>query len=218
MKVINLGVNNSVLNNYVAAMRDKKAQKDPMKFRYNLERVGAIFAYEISRTLDYSVKEVVTPLGIASVPTTDSEVVLAAILRAALPLHQGMLKVFENAPCAFVSAYRKYDRNDGGYNINMEYCTAPSIEGRVLVIMDAMLATGVSVELALDKLLEKGNPAHIHIVSPLASLDAVNHLKKKYMGEDVTLWVAAIDEELTTRGLIIPGLGDAGDLAFGSKA
>ena len=216
MKVINLGEKNSILNNYVAAMRDIKAQKDPMRFRRNMERVGEIFAIEISRTLEYSPKEVVTPLGIANVPTCDSTVVLAAILRAALPLHQGMLNIFENAPCAFVSAYRKFDKG-GDYHISMEYCTCPDTEGKTLVIMDAVLATGSSMELALERITEKGSPAKIHIVAPVASRDAVDGLKKRYMNEDVTLWVAAIDEELTTRGLLIPGLGDAGDLSFGAK-
>lgn len=215
MKVINLGKENSILNNFMAQMRDKDIQKDRMRFRRNLERIGEIFAYEISKTLDYSVKKVVTPLGIADVPTPDTPTVAATILRAGLPLHQGILNFLENSQSAFVAAYRKYDRGDS-FHINIEYSSSPQLDGKVLILADTMLATGASLELAYNRLCEDGKPAYTHIVCPLASSDAVEHLMKT-MGNDITLWVAAIDEELTSRSYIVPGLGDAGDLAYGDK-
>ena len=207
MKVINLGKENSILNNFMAQMRDKDIQKDRMRFRRNLERIGEIFAYEISKTLDYSVKKVVTPLGIADVPTLDTPTVAATILRAGLPLHQGILNFLENSQSAFVAAYRKYDRGDS-FHINIEYSSSPQLDGKVLILADTMLATGASLELAYNRLCEDGKPAYTHIVCPLASSDAVEHLMKT-MGNDITLWVAAIDEELTSRSYIVPGLGDA---------
>ena len=215
MKVINLGKENSILNNFMAQMRDKDIQKDRMRFRRNLERIGEIFAYEISKTLDYSVKKVVTPLGIADVHTLDTPTVAATILRAGLPLHQGILNFLENSQSAFVAAYRKYDRGDS-FHINIEYSSSPQLDGKVLILADTMLATGASLELAYNRLCEDGKPAYTHIVCPLASSDAVEHLMKT-MGNDITLWVAAIDEELTSRSYIVPGLGDAGDLAYGDK-
>lgn len=215
MKVINLGKDNSVLNNFMAQLRDKDIQKDRMRFRKNLERIGEIFAYEISRTLDYSVKEVVTPLGIAEVPTLDTPIVAATILRAGLPLHQGILNFLENSQSAFVAAYRKYDRGDS-FHINIEYSNSPDLTGKILILADTMLATGASLEIAYNRLCENGTPAYTHIVCPLSSSDAVEHLMKT-MGDNITLWVAAIDEELTSRSYIVPGLGDAGDLAYGDK-
>ena len=215
MKVINLGKENSILNNFMAQMRDKDIQKDRMRFRRNLERIGEIFAYEISKTLDYSVKKVVTPLGIADVPTLDTPTVAATILRAGLPLHQGILNFLENSQSAFVAAYRKYDRGDS-FHINIEYSSSPGLSGKTLILADTMLATGASLKIAYDRLCEDGDPVHTHLVCPVSSADAVEHLMKN-MSKDVTLWVAAIDEELTSRSYIVPGLGDAGDLAYGDK-
>lgn len=215
MKLVNLGENNSVLNRFVAQMRDKDIQKDSMRFRRNLERLGEIFAYEISKTLDYSVKQVVTPLGIANVRTDDNKIVIGTILRAGLPLHQGILNYFDDAQNAFVAAYRKYDKGDS-FHINIEYSSAPELKGKTLILADTMLATGASLEIAYNKLCEDGEPEYTHLVCPISSMDAVEHLKK-VMPEKVTLWVAAIDEELTSHSYIIPGLGDAGDLAFGEK-
>ncbi|MCM1177586.1 MAG: uracil phosphoribosyltransferase [Bacteroidales bacterium] len=215
MKIINLGEGNSVLNNFVAQMRDKDIQKDSMRFRRNLERLGEIFAYEISKTLDYSEKHIVTPLGIANMSTVDSTIVAATILRAGLPLHQGILNYFDNAQNAFVAAYRKYDKGDS-FHINIEYASTPALEGKILILADTMLATGASLEIAYRRLCEEGKPSHTHLVCPISSAEAVEHLKKS-MGDDVTLWVAAIDEELTGHSYIVPGLGDAGDLAFGEK-
>ena len=216
MKVINLGEKNSILNKFVAQMRDKDVQKDSMRFRRNLERLGEIFAYEISQTMENSPKEVVTPLGIASVPTYDEKVVVATILRAGLPLHQGILNYFDDAQNAFVAAYRKYDKGED-FHIQIEYASAPELAGKTLILADAMLATGASLEVAYKRLCEEGEPFHTHLVCPIASAYAVEYLQKHLSGENVTLWVATIDEELTSHSYIVPGLGDAGDLAYGVK-
>lgn len=216
MKVINLGESNSVLNSFMSQLRDKDIQKDRMRFRRNLERVGEIFAYEISKVLDYSTKKVCTPLGIADIPTYDNQLVIATILRAGLPLHHGILNVFDNAQNAFVAAYRKYDRGDD-FHINIEYASSPSLTGKTLILADTMLATGSSLEITYNRLLEDGEPQHTHLVCPVSSVFAVDYIKKHLPSDKVTLWVAAIDEELTTHSYIVPGLGDAGDLAYGDK-
>jgi len=216
MKVINLGEGNSILNKFVSQMRDKKIQKDSMRFRRNLERLGEIFAYEISKTLEYSEKPVTTPLGIANMRTHDDSVVVATILRAGLPLHQGILNYFDDAQNAFVAAYRKYDKGEG-FHINIEYASNHDLEGKILILADTMLATGASLEIAYEKLCEHGKPKHTHIVCPISSAYAVEYLQKNLDGRNITLWVAAIDEELTSKSYIVPGLGDAGDLAFGIK-
>ena len=216
MKVINLGETNSVLNNYVAQLRDISIQKDRMRFRNNLQRIGHIFAYELSKTLDYSLKDVVTPLGVASVPTYNDRLVLATILRAGLPLHQGLLDVFENAESAFVAAFRKYDKGDD-FHINIQYATAPNLDGKTLILCDTMLATGLSIEVAFDKLCEDGQPSYTHLVCPICSVFAVEYLQKHLDGDKITLWTAAMDEELTSHSYIVPGLGDAGDLCYGEK-
>jgi uracil phosphoribosyltransferase len=216
MKVINIGENNSILNKFVAQMRDITIQKDSLRFRRNLERLGEIFAYEISKTLEYSEKPVTTPLGIANMRTHDDKVVVATILRAGLPLHQGILNYFDDAQNAFVAAYRKYDKGEG-FHINIEYASTPDLEGKTLILADTMLATGSSLEIAYKKLCEQGTPKHTHIVCPISSAYAVEYLQKNIDGQKATLWVAAIDEELTSRSYIVPGLGDAGDLAYGIK-
>ena len=216
MKVINLGERNSILNKFVAQMRDKNVQKDSMRFRRNLERLGEIFAYEISKLMDNSPKDVVTPLGIASIPTYDEKVVVATILRAGLPLHQGILNYFDDAQNAFVAAYRKYDKGED-FHIQIEYASTPDLEGKTLILADTMLATGASLEIAYKRLCEEGKPFHTHLVCPISSAYAVEYLQKNMPEEGVTLWVAAIDEELTSHSYIVPGLGDAGDLAYGVK-
>lgn len=216
MKIVNLGQKNSVLNKFVSQMRDKDVQKDGMRFRRNLERLGEIFAYEISQTFNASPKAVVTPLGIANVPTYDDKLVVATILRAGLPLHQGILNYFDDAQNAFVAAYRKYDKGEG-FHIEIEYASTPDLTGKVLILADTMLATGASLEIALRRLWDEGEPAHTHLVCPIASAYAVEYLQKNLPADKVTLWVATIDEELTSRSYIVPGLGDAGDLAFGEK-
>ena len=216
MKVINLGEKNSILNKFIAQMRDKKIQKDSMRFRRNLERVGEIFAYEISQSLEYSEKQVITPLGIASTSTHDDSIVVATILRAGLPLHQGILNIFDDAQNSFVAANRKYDKGEG-FHINIEYASTPALDGKILILADSTLATGASLEIAYKKLCEQGTPKHTHFVCPVSSAYAVEYLQKNLDGENVTLWVAAIDEEITSKSYIVPGLGDAGDLAYGIK-
>ena len=207
MEIVNLGEHDSVLNRFIAQMRDRSVQKDSMRFRANLEKVGNIFAYEISRRLNYSVKTVATPLGIAEVRTPDDQIVVATILRAGLPLHKGILDYFDDAQNAFVAAYRKYDKGDD-FHINIEYVTAPDLTGKVLILADTMLATGASLELAYNKLLEDGIPASTHLVCPVSSIYAVEYLQKHMPSSGVTLWVATIDEELTSHSYIVPGLGE----------
>lgn len=216
MKVVNLGTENSVLNKFISQMRDKDIQKDSMRFRTNLHRVGHIFAYEISKTLKYEKKDVVTPLGIATIPALSDNIVIATVLRAGLPLHEGIQDVFDDAQNAFLGAFRKYGKG-GKFSVNVDYCTAPSLDGKILILADTMLATGASLECAYNRLCENGTPAYTHLVCPIASQYAVENLKKTFMGKNITLWTAAIDEEVTSHYYIVPGLGDAGDLAFGDK-
>lgn len=216
MKVINLAGTDSVLHTFIAQIRDRKVQKDRMRFRRNLVRVGQVFGYEISKTMKYSLKEVTTPLATAMVSTYDDKVVVASILRAGLPLQEGLLEFFDDAESAFVAAYRKYD-SDGEFNIRSEYCTCPSLEGKTLILADTMIATGSSVEVALEILRARGgDPDTIHLVCPVASSNAIEFLSK-HCPDNVTLWIAAEDPELTNHSFVIPGLGDAGDLAYGDK-
>ena len=216
MKVVNLGENNTVLNSFIAEIRDARIQKDRLRFRINMQRVGAIFAYEISKTLTYSDKEVTTPLGVAKVSTPDTRLVLAAILRAGLPLQEGFLNIFDHAESAFLATFRKSGKGDY-FKVRADYCTCPSLEGKTVILVDPLLATGASMEVTLQKLEEEGGKAaHMHMVCPIASRYAVDQLCQKLDG-NYTLWVAAIDEELTSHNYIIPGMGDAGDLAFGEK-
>lgn len=208
---------NSLFNRFLAEMRDVNVQKDSMRFRRNLERVGEIFAYEISKELRYETKQVQTPLGIAYVNVPADKLVLGVILRAGLPLHQGLLNYFDSAENAFISSYRKYGK-DNQFTIKFEYYSCPSIEKKVLVLCDPMLATGASMVLAYNVLLEeRGCPLYTHIVAPIASRDGVEHLKKNIPDKNVTIWTGATDEELTVKSYIVPGLGDAGDLAYGDK-
>jgi len=216
MELIDLGKGNSLINSFVAQMRDKKIQKDSMRFRTNLHRLGQIFAYEISKTLDYSAKDVQTPLGTANMNLQDSKIVVATILRAGLPLHDGILSYFDNAENAFIAAYRKYDAAEK-FHVNTEYCTCPDLNGKVLILADTMLATGSSLLLGYERLLaDGGEPSYTHLVCPIASVYAVEALKKG-LPKNTPLWTAAIDEELTSHSYIVPGLGDAGDLAYGGK-
>ena len=213
MKVINLGETDSVLGNIVAQMRDRTIQKDSLRFRFNLKRLGQIFGYELSKTLTFTPKEVPTP---ATVRTCDDKVVAATILRAGLPLHEGILEMFDNAESAFIAAYRKYDKGDD-FHINIEYCSCPSLEGKTLILSDTLLATGASIEISYRKVLDDGGePLFTHFVCPIASVYAIEYLQKR-MPEKTCLWTAAIDEELTSKSYIVPGLGDAGDLAYGDK-
>ena len=216
MKTVNLGESHSVLNSFIAELRDASIQKDRLRFRTNLERVGQVFALELSKVFAYSPKQVTTPLGIATVETCDTPVVIASILRAALPLQKGFLDFFDKAESAFLATYRKYGKGDY-FELRVDYCSTPSLEGKALVVADTLIATGASMEVCVDKLIEEGgNPAAIHLITPIASTYAVEQLSMRY-GDNVSLWVAAIDEEITGRSYIVPGLGDAGDLAYGGK-
>jgi uracil phosphoribosyltransferase len=213
--VHNLSLNHSIVNQFVSELRDIQIQRDRMRFRKNLERLGEIFAYEISKTLKYEEVEVITPLGIASVPVLQSHPIVGTILRAGLPLHYGILNYFDQADNAFISAYRRHHK-DGTFDIKLEYVGSPSLNDRELILCDPMLATGSSIVKTYKALLEKGVPRHTHIVSALASTMGIEYVKRN-MPPNVTIWAAAIDEELTAQSYIVPGLGDAGDLAFGSK-
>ncbi|MDR0892635.1 MAG: uracil phosphoribosyltransferase [Mediterranea sp.] len=216
MKVINFSQSNSILNQYVAEIRDVEVQRDRLRFRRNIERIGEIMAYEMSKTLSYSFKEIQTPLGTASVSTPDNQLVISTILRAGLPFHQGFLSYFDNAENAFVSAYRKY-KDTLKFDIHIEYIASPRIDGKTLIITDPMLATGGSMELSYQAMLTKGHPKEIHIASIIASQQAVDHILSVFPEEKTTVWCAAIDPELNEHSYIVPGLGDAGDLAYGEK-
>lgn len=214
----NLGLSHSLINQYVAEIRDVEIQKDSMRFRNNMTRLGEIFAYEISKTLDFSEEEIVTSLGMAKVPTLSQQPVLAMILRAGLPLHQGLLNFYDHADNAFISAYRRH-YNDGSFEIKIDYLSSPSLENRVLILADPMLATGQSMVLTYKEIVAaNGKPKHTHIVSAIASSEGVEFLKRHMIQGEFTFWTAAIDEELTAQSYIVPGLGDAGDLAYGSKS
>lgn len=212
-----LAKENSILNHFVAEMRDENIQKDTMRFRRNMERVGEIMAYEISRTLDYTVRNVVTPLGEAPTPMFDDQIVLAPILRAGVPMMNGFLNYFDTSEVAFVSAHRHYRKN-GNMEIVMQHITTPSIEDKILIIIDPMLATGASIEIAYEALIEKGGvPRHTHICAAICSTDGVEYVQSRLPKEKVTLWTAAIDSEMTVKSYIVPGIGDTGDLAYGAK-
>jgi uracil phosphoribosyltransferase len=212
--VINLSQDYSVLCDWIAEIRDQDLQSDRMRFRRNLERIGEIAGYEISRKLPWEEKEVQTPLGISNSKILKNQPVLATILRAGLPLHQGLLNVFDKADCAFISAYRKHDQ-DGSFEINMGYMTSPDLENRILILSDPMLATGASMVKSVQQLISEGNPAQIHIVTAIACTVGIEYLRRALPA--CSIWCGAIDDELTAKGYIVPGLGDSGDLSFGNK-
>lgn len=214
LRIFNLSKQNSIANQYLAELRDVDIQIDPMRFRKNLERIGEILAYEISKMLIYDKKTVETPLGEAEVMLPVQQPVLATIMRAGLPMHQGMLNIFDRAGNAFLSAYRRHHK-DGSFEISLDYVSCPPLLDSVLIICDPMLATGASMEVCINELLKHGNPSDIHVAVAIAAQDGVDHLLR--MHPKVQLWVGAIDEELTAKSYIVPGLGDAGDLAFGAK-
>jgi uracil phosphoribosyltransferase len=214
--VINLGKENSILNQFIAELRNVDVQNQRILFRRNLERIGEIFAYEISKKLAYENKDVITPLGSATVAVVKEYPVLATILRAGLPFHQGLLNFFDKSENAFISAYRKHHK-DGSFEVEIEYTSIPELDDKIVILADTMLATGYSTSLALRELTSRGKPRHVHIAAIVASLEGVNYLKRNFSSSDFTLWVGAIDDELTAQSYIVPGLGDAGDLAFGRK-
>ena len=205
----------SIVNQFISELRDVEIQKDKFRFRRNLERIGEIAAYEISKTLEFVEREVVTPLGTAIVPVLKNQPVLGTILRAGLPLHNGLLNYFDHADNAFISAYRKHHK-DGSFNVKVEYISSPQLHDRVLILTDPMLATGASMVLAYKSLLTMGKPAHTHLVCALASTEGIDYVKK-HLSTSITIWTAAVDDEMTAQAYIVPGLGDAGDLAFGGK-
>lgn len=210
-----LGNTNSVFNNFIAEIRDQVIQKDSMRFRRNMERIGEIFAYEISKYLSYQEIEVTTPLGVSKVNIVKDKIVVGTILRAGLPLHQGVLNYFDGAQNAFIAAYRKHHK-DGSFDIQVEYVSSPELTDKILILTDPMLATGASMALTYKHILQRGKPKHTHIVSVLASTEGLDYAKK-HLPSDVTIWLGAVDDELTAQSYIVPGLGDAGDLAYGTK-
>ncbi|MCC6251968.1 MAG: uracil phosphoribosyltransferase [Bacteroidia bacterium] len=210
-----IGSNNSIFNQFVAEIRDVNVQNDSMRFRRNLERMGEIMAYELSKKLSYKTKEVTTPLGETEIGIIEDEIVIGTILRAGLPLHQGVLNYFDKAQNAFISAYRKHHK-DNSFEIAIEYLSSPSLDGKILILTDPMLATGSSMVLAYKGMLSKGTPKHTHIISAIASKEGLSYVEK-HIPSNMTIWVGAVDDELTVQSYIVPGLGDAGDLAYGTK-
>jgi uracil phosphoribosyltransferase len=207
---------NSILNQFISELRNKEVQTDSMRFRRNLERIGEIFAYEISKTLSYEENKIKTPLGESNMQLSVNKLIIASVMRAGLPLHQGFLNYFDNAENAFISAFRKYHK-DGSFDIQFGYLASPKIDDKILILSDPMLASGASMVLAYNSLLEKGTPKHTHIVSIIASKEGVEYLRKNTDSKKITLWLGAVDDELTAKAYIVPGLGDAGDLAYGAK-
>lgn len=216
IQIHELGKTDSIFNQFIAELRDAAIQQDRLRFRHNLERIGGIMAYEISKTMEYETEEVVTPLGIKETKLLKEQPVIATILRAGVPFHNGMLNMFDHADSAFVAAYRKYDKNED-FEIKVEYYSSPELDDKVLILCDPMLATGESIVKTLDGLLDEMQPKHIHIAAVVASADGLEHVKRKLSRKPITIWVGSIDEELTAKAYIVPGIGDVGDLAYGEK-
>ena len=216
MKEINFAETDSLMSQYVMELRNVEIQGDMLRFRRNLERIGELMAYEISKSMRYKTIDVTTPLATAPARVIDEKVVLATIFRAGVPFHQGFLNFFDRAENAFVSAYRKYKEKEN-FDVCIEYLASPSLKGKTLILCDPMLATGASMELSYRALITKGMPAHIHVASVIASQQAVEYLKKVMPADRTTLWMGAIDPEINSHSYIVPGLGDAGDLAYGTK-
>lgn len=218
MKIINFSEYNSIINQYLAEMRDVDYQKNRLLFRNNIQRIGELEAYEISKTLDYETKDVTTPLGVSQVSVPTDKMVLATIFRAGLPFHNGFLNIFDHAGNAFVSAYREYtDEEHHNVGVHVEYLATPSIEQKTLIIADPMLATGASMELGYQAFLTKGTPKRIHVACVIASPEGIEHIKNTFPEEKTTIWCAAIDPGLNEHKYIVPGFGDAGDLCYGGK-
>jgi uracil phosphoribosyltransferase len=212
--VVNLSNQHSLLTNWVAELRDVAIQTDRMRFRRNLERIGEVIAYEISKTMAWQEVETPTPMGIANSKILAEQPVLATILRAGLPLHQGLLNYFDKGDNAFISAYRKHHA-DGTFEISLDYISCPELENRVVIVSDPMLATGASLVKTIQYLREEGHPREIHVVAAIACTVGIEYVRRAE--PTVKIWCAAIDDELTAKGYIVPGLGDAGDLAYGEK-
>ena len=212
-----LSKENSIFNKFIAQIRDREVQRDSMRFRRNFERIGEVMSYEISRSLNYQSRVVETPLGEVAMELISDKIVLATLLRAGLPLHQGFLNYFDDADSAFVSTYRKSSK-DGSFKVKVEYTSNCDLEGKTLILVDSMLATGSSLVMAYEALVAKGGePAHTHIAAVIASEQGVDYVTRHLPSRSTTLWLGAVDAELTSRAYIVPGMGDAGDLAFGEK-
>ena len=216
MKKNNLGKQNSIFNHFISEIRDVNIQNDSMRFRRNIERIGEIFAYEISKEMEYQNKDILTPLGVSKEALMIEKPILATILRAGLPLHQGFLNYFDQSHSAFISAYRKHKTAED-FEINIEYMSSPDINDKTLILCDPMIASGTSMIMAMEAILTKGIPRYIHIVGVIASSQGIRHLIKNSPVKDCTLWIGAEDSEMTAQSYIVPGLGDAGDLSFGEK-
>ncbi|WP_299062634.1 uracil phosphoribosyltransferase [uncultured Polaribacter sp.] len=216
MHIHNISSSNTILNKFISEIRDVNVQKDSLRFRRNIERIGEISSYELSKELNYSVNKVETPLGIKEIDQLTNKIVLCSILRAGLPLHQGLLNYFDDAENAFISAYRNHPENGVPSEIIVEYFASPSIEGKTLLLADPMLATGQSLVAVYEAIKKYGTPKELHIIVVIASKEGVDYISKHFP-ENTHLWIAALDDTLNEKGYIIPGLGDAGDLAFGKK-
>lgn len=216
MIVHHLEKGDSILNQFISEIRDVDIQADPMRFRRNIERIGEILSYELSRSLRYEERVIQTPFGSKPMRIPIDPLVLCSVLRAGLPLHQGLLNYFDRAENAFISAFRHHPENSDSFEVIVKYFAAPELNKKTLILTDPMLATGKTLENVYAALLKHGNPSQIHIVSVIGSVPGVKHIQRVFP-ENTHLWIAAIDEELTSKGYIIPGLGDAGDLAFGTK-
>ena len=211
-----LNKSNSLFNTFLSETRDELVQKDSFRFRRNLERMGSIIAYEVSKQMKFSIREVSTPFGIAEEHIISNPPVIISVLRAGVPVHQGILNFFDYASGGFISMHRDHDK-EGKFNLSLEYISCPSINNKEVILCDAMIASGASMSLAYTSLLSKGTPCHVHLVSIIASKEGLENLRKKLPPKGVSLWLGAIDDELTAKSYIVPGLGDAGDLAFGAK-
>mgnify|MGYP003147930856 CR=1 FL=1 len=216
MQVHELSRNNSIANKFISQLRDVHVQKDRMRFRRNIERLGEIMSYELSQELNYQKQAIETPLGTSKIAQPDNEIVICSILRAGLPLHQGILNYFDDAENSFISAYRHHPDNDENFEVLVEYMASPSLEGKTLILADPMLATGKSFANVLKAIAPMGKPAKIHLVSVIGSSEGIEFLKSEFP-ENSKLWIATIDNELDKNGYIVPGLGDAGDLCYGQK-
>jgi uracil phosphoribosyltransferase len=208
--------NNSLFNTFLSETRDEQVQKDSFRFRRNMERMGSIMAYEISKQMEFNIHQISTPFGIAEEHIVAQSPVIISVLRAGVPIHQGVLNFFDSASGGFISMHRNHDK-EGNFQISVEYISCPSIDGREIILCDALIASGATMSLAYQSLLSKGDPKHVHLISLIASKEGLNNLRKKLPSKGVSVWLGALDDELTVRSYIVPGLGDAGDLAFGEK-
>ena len=216
MKIKNLGKNNTIFNHFISEIRDVNIQLDSMRFRRNIERIGEVFAYEISKEINYTNVNITTPLGVSNESLMLDTPVLATILRAGIPLHQGLLNYFDKSDSAFISAYRKHTSDDN-FEIKIEYMSSPDLNNKIVILCDPMIASGSSMVMAMQAILSKANPSYIHVVGIIASSEGLKYLKENAPVKNYTIWIGAEDSEMNAKSYIIPGLGDAGDLAYGEK-